>query len=175
MNRFHLRMRSFVACLRYLCLNTFIYGCRFFQSCHRVLESGGILVLLTPNIATFFTAALILLGKMPSSDLHPDSETLLAREEPLPVRSDTLVPDVEADKPVHRHLVVFSFLMLRDYLRMIEFDNVKGFGFGLYPFLIFIQPVLKRIDPFHCHQMVFVVRKCATFVPTSTLTTYSGG
>ena len=41
--------------------------CQFLRETHRVLNEGGTLVILTPNISTFFTAALILMGKMPSS------------------------------------------------------------------------------------------------------------
>jgi hypothetical protein len=129
------------------------------RECHRVLKPGGKLVLLTPNISTYFTAALILMGKMPSSGPHPDSESLLAREEPVRVRSETLRSDVERDTPVHRHFVVFSYRVLKRYLDMLGFADVNGHGFGLYPFPNALQPMLERIDPWHCHQMVFVARK----------------
>jgi len=140
-------------------LEHLLNGCRFMRECHRVLKPGGTLVLLTPNISTYFTAVLILMGKMPSSGPHPDSESLLAREEPVRVRSETLSSDVERDTPVHRHLVVFSYRVLKRYLGMLGFTDVKGHGFGLYPFPKTFQPVLERIDPWHCHQMVFVARK----------------
>ena len=133
--------------------------CRFMKDCHRVLRPGGHLVLLTPNISTYFTAVLILLGKMPSSGPHPDSNELLNKEEIFKVSSEDLKPDAEDDTPVHRHLVVFSFRVLRDYLRMIGFSSVTGYGFGLYPFPNFMQPFLERLDPYHCHQMVFVAKK----------------
>ena len=133
--------------------------CRFLRDCHRVLRPGGQLVLLTPNISTYFTAILILLGKMPSSGPHSDSDELLKKEEIFNVSSEELKPDTEDDTPVHRHLVVFSFRVLRDYLQMVGFSSVTGYGFGLYPFPNFIQPVLERIDPFHCHQMVFLATK----------------
>lgn len=124
-----------------------------------MLQHDGKLVLLTPNISTYFTALLILMGKMPSSGPHPDSDALLKNEELFKVSSDQLQPDTERDTPVHRHLVVFSYRVLRDYLKMIGFVEVRGYGFGLYPFPNFMQPVLERIDPYHCHQMVFVARK----------------
>ena len=133
--------------------------CRFMKECYRVLRPGGRLVILTPNISTYFTAALILMGKMPSSGPHPDSDQLVKAEEIFKVSSDSLAPDTEGDTPVHRHLVVFSYRILRQYLQMIGFSKVAGRGFGLYPFPKFMQPTLEKIDPYHCHQMVFVAQK----------------
>ncbi len=140
-------------------LEHLLNGCRFLSECHRVLRPGGRLVLLTPNISTYFTAALILMGRMPSSGPHPDSDALLKREELFKVSSAQLQPDTERDTPVHRHLVVFSYRVLRQYLAMLRFAEVRGRGFGLYPFPNFLQPLLERIDPYHCHQMVFVAQK----------------
>lgn len=133
--------------------------CRFLKHCHRVLKPGGQLVLLTPNISTYFTMALILVGKMPSSGPHPDSDELLKAEELFKVSSDSLQPDTEGDSPVHRHLVVFSYRVLRQYLATIGFSNVVGRGFGVYPFPRSWQPILERLDRYHCHQMVFVTTK----------------
>lgn len=136
-----------------------LYPCRYMREARRVLAPGGTLVLLTPNISTFFTAALILMGKMPSTGPYPDSDLLLAKEELFRVRTDNLETDADADMPVHRHLVVFSFRVLRSYLEILGFEDIRGYGFGLYPFPNFMQPVLEKIDPYHCHQMVFVARK----------------
>ncbi|MGV1100367.1 methyltransferase domain-containing protein [Thiovibrio sp. JS02] len=140
-------------------LEHLLNGCRFLRECHRVLQPGGKLVLLTPNISTYFTAALILAGKMPSSGPHPDSDALLEREELFKVSNESLLRDTERDTPLHRHLVVFSYRVLRDYLQMLHFSEVRGYGFGLYPFPNILQPLLERIDPYHCHQMVFTARK----------------
>ena len=133
--------------------------CRYLRECHRCLEKGGVLIILTPNISTYFTAALILAGRMPSSGPHPDSDALLKQEELFKVSHESLKPDTETDNPVHRHLVVFSFRVLRSYLKMLGFKDVRGYGYGLYPFPNFMQRPLERIDPYHCHQMVFVARK----------------
>jgi len=133
--------------------------CNFLRESHRCLKPGGTLVVLTPNISTFFTIALLLVGKMPSSGPHPDSDALLKREEIFKVSKEGLEHDAEADTPVHRHLVVFSYRVLKAYLNMLGFRKIEGHGFGLYPFPNFMQKPLERIDPYHCHQMVFVAHK----------------
>lgn len=133
--------------------------CHYLKECYRVLETDGNLIILTPNISTYFTAALILLGKMPSSGPHPDSDLLMKQEELIKVSREGAPMDTEADTPVHRHLIVFSYRVLTSYCRMIGFKEVKGYGYGLYPFPNFMQPVLEKIDPYHCHQMVIVARK----------------
>jgi SAM-dependent methyltransferase len=140
-------------------LEHLLNGCHFMKECHRVLKPGGTLIILTPNISTYFTAILILAGRMPSSGPHPDSNALMQSEEVFKVSSTDLVWDTESDNPVHRHLVVFSFSVLKKYLKLIGFSEVNGYGFGLYPFPNFVQPLVERIDPWHCHQMVFIARK----------------
>ncbi|MGR8934741.1 MAG: class I SAM-dependent methyltransferase [Gammaproteobacteria bacterium] len=140
-------------------LEHLLNGCRFLKECHRTLEKGGKLVLLTPNISTYFTAVLILAGKMPSSGPHPDSNVLMQSEEVFKVSSLSLQWDTETATPVHRHLVVFSFRVLKKYLKMIGFSDVQGYGFGLYPFPNSLQPILEKLDPYHCHQMVFIAYK----------------
>lgn len=49
--------------------------------------------------------------------------------------------------------------MTLNYLELVGFKNVRAYGFGLYPFPIFLQPLLEKIDPYHCHQMVFAATK----------------
>lgn len=140
-------------------LEHLLHPCRYLRESHRVLEPGGTLVVLTPNISTYFTAALILAGRMPSSGPHPDSDALIKREELFKVSSADLQPDTESDNPSHRHLVVFSYRVLKRYLAMLGFEDIRGYGFGVYPFPVCMQPVIERLDPWHSHQMVFVARK----------------
>jgi hypothetical protein len=54
---------------------------------------------------------------------------------------------------------VFSYRVLKKYLSMLGMRKIEGKGFGLYPFPNFMQPVLEKIDPYHCHQMVFTAIK----------------
>jgi SAM-dependent methyltransferase len=133
--------------------------CHYLRECYRCLEKSGTLVLLTPNISTYFTVALLLSGRMPSTGPHPDSDALLKQEELFKVSHESLQPDSETRTPVHRHLIVFSYKALKSYLMMLGFREIEGHGFGLYPFPNFMQNFLERIDPYHCHQMVFVARK----------------
>jgi len=140
-------------------LEHLLNGCHFLKECHRVLKDKGTLILITPNISTYFTIALLLLGKMPSTGPHPDSTALMKGGELFKVSPEEIVPDPESERPVFRHLVVFSYRVLKNYLRIIGFSDVVGRGFGLYPFPNFMQPVLERVDPYHCHQMVFIAKK----------------
>lgn len=96
---------------------------------------------------------------MPSTGPHLDSDQLLKQEELFKVSHEGLQTDTETDTPVHRHLVVFSYRVLMSYFRTLGFREIKGYGFGLYPFPNFMQPILERIDLYHCHQMVIVARK----------------
>lgn len=140
-------------------LEHLINPCSYLKECHRVLKNNGTIVILTPNISTFFTAVLILLGKMPSSGPHPDSDLLNKTEEIIKVSQQDIQPDTESDTPVHRHIIVFSYRVLIKYLKMIGFKDIKGYGFGYYPFPKFIQPLFEKIDPYHCHQMVIIAKK----------------
>lgn len=133
--------------------------CKYLKECKRVLQDTGVLVILTPNISTYFTAFLILIGRMPSSGPHPDSNELVRNGGVYQISSSSFIADPESDNPVHRHLIVFSFRVLRNYLNLLGFKDIKGYGFGLYPFPNFMQSILERLDPYHCHQLVFIARK----------------
>ncbi|MCI5223503.1 MAG: class I SAM-dependent methyltransferase [Candidatus Electrothrix sp. AR4] len=149
---------SFQAVYGLSLLEHLLNGCQWIREVKRVLIPGGKIVVLTPNISTFFTMALLLAGKMPSSGPHPDSEVLQKNEMLFNVR-EMQQADLESDTPVHRHLVVFSYRALQTYLQQLGFVKINGYGFGLYPFPNFLQPLLEKIDPWHCHQMVFSAEK----------------
>ncbi|MCK5716705.1 MAG: methyltransferase domain-containing protein [Thiomargarita sp.] len=143
-------------------LEHLLNGCQWMRESKRILRPNGRLIILTPNISTFFTMALLAVGKMPSSGPHPDSQILLTSEIASIQVSDINNPDVESETPVHRHLVVFSYRVLKKYLELLGFENIRGYGFGLYPFPNFMQTVLEKVDPYHCHQMVFVATKSSS-------------
>lgn len=139
-------------------LEHLLMPCHFLRECKRVLRTNGRLVLLTPNISAYFTAALILAGRMPSSGPHPDSIELLESQELFHV-SENRPTSLAGMTPEHRHLVVFSYLVLRKYLAALGFEVEHAKGYGVYPFPNFLQPLIERIDPYHCHQMVMACRK----------------
>ena len=140
-------------------LEHLLNGCQFIVEARRILKPGGKLVILTPNISTYFTIALLLAGRMPSTGPHPDSNQLIKAAVSLNMKD--IEGMVEGDHPTHRHLVVFSFRTLREFLGLAGFESITGRGFGLYPFPNFLQRPLERLDPWHCHQMVFTARKPA--------------
>lgn len=51
-----LKMTNLPASMRFLFWSTYLNGCYFLRECHRTLKPGGKLILLTPNISTYFTA-----------------------------------------------------------------------------------------------------------------------
>ena len=154
--------------IAYSVLEHLLKPCGFIAECHRVLRPGGALVILTPNIATWFTIAQVLMGGMPSSGPHPDSNWLVASSESVRV-SRIQRDDLATDTPKHRHLVVFSFKVLSRFLVGTGFAIEESRGFGYYPFPRRLQRMLERLDPGRCHQMVFLARKTSTqsFRPTS--------
>lgn len=144
--------------IAYSVLEHLLRPCRFLAECHRALRPGGRLILLTPNISTYFTIWQLLCGRMPSSGPHPDSDELLAAGIKA-VYTTTEREDVSAETPQHRHLVVFSMKVLKHYLGMLGFtvDAVRGFGW--YPAPHFAQSFFEHLDSGHCHQMVIACRK----------------
>lgn len=149
---------SFDCAIAFSVLEHLLMPCSFLDECRRALRPGGRLVILTPNISTYFTALQVLLGRMPSSGPHPDSNRLLESEQPIKL-STVERDDVASETPQHRHLVVFSYAVLRRYLEMSGFEVVAARGFGYYPLPIFMQPLFERLDPWHCHQMVLVAMR----------------
>jgi len=119
--------------------------------------SSGHLVVLTPNISTPFTIFQLLTGRMPSSGPHP-IRTSWSRARARPGCPMFRYRHGSLDLS-YAHMVVFSFRVLRRYLKIAGFSTVRGFAFGLYPFPNFMQPLLEALDPYHCHQMVMIARK----------------
>jgi SAM-dependent methyltransferase len=135
-------------------LEHLINGCKFMQEARRVLKPEGHLILVTPNLSAWFNIFLLALGRMPSSGPHPDSEALLQKNTPIQFQK-AKTSSVEDDLPTDRHLVVFMYRTLRYYLKSLGFRKIEGRAYGYYPFPKFFQPFLEKIDPWHCHQMIF--------------------
>jgi len=139
-------------------LEHLINGCHFLKEASRMLKPGGHLILITPNLSAWFNILLLGIGQMPSSGPHPDSVLLLRKSTPLQFR-EAGISHVEDTYPTDRHLVVFTFKVLRSYLKTLGFKRVTAKAFGVYPFPKFMQPLLEKIDPWHCHQMFFNCQK----------------
>ncbi len=139
-------------------LEHLIHGCRFLKEATRLLKPGGHLILITPNLSAWFNIFLLGIGHMPSSGPHPDSVLLLRKNTPIQFRNAG-VAHVEDSIPTDRHLVVFTYKVLRFYLESLGFEHIIGKAYGIYPFPKFMQPILEKIDPWHCHQMLFNCRK----------------
>ena len=146
--------QSFQCVFGFSVLEHLVNGCRFLQESHRVLKPGGRLVLITPNLSAWFNVFLLASGKMPSSGPHPDSVELIHKNTPVQFR-ETHLPHTAADITLDRHLVVFTYRVLKNYLDSLGFTHVRGWAYGYYPFPKMLQPILERLDPWHCHQMVF--------------------
>ena len=139
-------------------LEHLINGCHYLKEASRLLKPGGNLILITPNLSAWFNILLLGIGHMPSSGPHPDSVYLLRKNTPIQFR-EAGISHVEDTFPTDRHLVVFTFKVLRSYLKTLGFKRVAAKAFGVYPFPKFMQPLLEKIDPWHCHQMLFNCQK----------------
>ena len=139
-------------------LEHLLNGCHFLQEARRLLKPGGHLILITPNLSAWFNILLLGIGRMPSSGPHPDSVLLLRKNTPMQFR-EMGNSHVEDAYPSDRHLVVFTFKVLRSYLINLGFKRVDAKAFGVYPFPIWMQPFVEKIDPWHCHQMLFNCEK----------------
>jgi hypothetical protein len=66
--------------------------------------------------------------------------------------------------------------LLAAYFRNCYRDTMeRAYGHAEPAIVEALQPLLERIDPYHCHQMVFTASRCAISAPTSTLTTCCAG
>ena len=135
-------------------LEHLVNGCHFLKETIRLLKPGGHLILITPNLSAWFNIYLLAIGRMPSSGPHPDSVLLLRKNTPIQF-GKTGVSHVEDAIPTDRHLVVFTYKVLRFYLKSLGFRRIVGTAYGFYPFPKFMQPFLEKLDPWHCHQMLF--------------------
>ena len=135
-------------------LEHLLNGCHFLKEAHRILKPNGRLILITPNLSAWFNVLLLVFGRMPSSGPHPDSEILLKRNRTFRF-GKRRKHHLEEDDPFHRHLVVFTYRTLYDYLNLLGFRKITGRAYGYYPFPPKIQNLFEKLDPWHCHQLLF--------------------
>ena len=135
-------------------LEHLVNGCNFLKETQRVLKPGGRLIIITPNLSAWFNVFLLVIGRMPSSGPHPDSEVLLQMNNFIRNRKATHI-DLEGDTPSDRHLVVFTYRTLYDYLKLLGFRKITAIPYGYYPFPKGMQKIMEKLDPWHCHQLLF--------------------
>ena len=135
-------------------LEHLVNGCNFLKEAQRVLKPKGHLIIITPNLSDWFNVVLLAMGRMPSSGPHPDSEILLQRNNFVRSRKEKHL-DLEGDTPSDRHLVVFTYRTLYDYLKLLGFRRITARAYGYYPFPKIVQQLLEKLDPWHCHQLLF--------------------
>jgi SAM-dependent methyltransferase len=134
-------------------LEHLVNGCHFLKEAHRILKPGGRLILVTPNLSAWFNILLLSIGRMPSSGPHPDSEMLLRKNNLI--QSPKARLDLDGDRPSDRHMVVFTYRTLKDYLGMLGFRKITALTYGYYPFPKSLQRFFEKLDPWHCHQLLF--------------------
>ena len=135
-------------------LEHLINGCNFLKETQRVLKRHGHLIIVTPNLSAWFNVVLLAMGRMPSSGPHPDSKILIKRNNFVRSRKENNLT-LEGDTPSDRHLVVFTYKTLYDYLKLLGFRKISARAYGYYPFPETMQQILQRLDPWHCHQLLF--------------------
>jgi SAM-dependent methyltransferase len=135
-------------------LEHLINGCHFLREAHRVLKPGGHLIIVTPNLSAWFNVFLLAIGRMPSSGPHPDSEILLQLNNMIRNKTGKQL-DLEGDTPSDRHLVVFTYRTLYNYLKLLGFRKITAQPYGYYPFPEMMQKILEKWDPWHCHELLF--------------------
>lgn len=135
-------------------LEHLVNGCHFLKEAHRILKPEGHLILVTPNLSAWFNVLLLAIGRMPSSGPHPDSEILLQKNNLIPSRKKVHL-HLDGDNPPDRHMVVFTYRTLKDYLGMLGFQEITARTYGYYPFPNTLQYFFEKLDPWHCHQLLF--------------------
>lgn len=135
-------------------LEHLVNGCHFLKEAHRILKPEGHLILVTPNLSSWFNVLSLAIGRMPSSGPHPDSEILLRKNNLIQSRKKAHL-DLDGDSPSDRHMVVFTYRTLKDYLGMLGFRKITALAYGYYPFPKISQRFLEKLDPWHCHQLLF--------------------
>jgi SAM-dependent methyltransferase len=135
------------------------------REAHRVLRPGGYLVVATPNLASWHNIFALVLGVQPFSGPNLTSmlESDLGVVRRLHRRAYGLgeAPNegMNAEGPLHRHLVVAAYRSLVRLLVDTGFAVERAQGHGYYPLPAPLARLAARIDPAHAHHLVIKARK----------------
>lgn len=104
----------------------------------RVLKKGGILIIGTPNLASWFNRILLLFGIQPFfTEVSTQDKTLGLKF----TRAFT-----KSRNPLG-HLRVFTYGALRDILELHTFKNIESYGMEFIPFpklILFFDRIISR-------------------------------
>jgi ubiquinone/menaquinone biosynthesis C-methylase UbiE len=131
----------------------------FVREINRVLKPKGILVLDTPNLASWHNIFALLIGIQPFSG--PNITNM--EDADLPIvrdlhRSDHALPEqgenIEHDEQeLTKHIVVIAYRSLKKLVLENGFSILSIRGFGYFPFPPFLAKILQRIDISHTHHV----------------------
>jgi ubiquinone/menaquinone biosynthesis C-methylase UbiE len=131
----------------------------------RVLKPGGYIVLDTPNLASWHNIFALLIGVQPFSGPNittmEDSDVDMVRRMHRSTHglSEEGAFEEHGEKELTRHIVVVAYISLIRLLKSTGLQIEKAYGFGYYPFPVFLARLLQRIDIRHTHHLLIKARK----------------
>jgi len=137
----------------------------FIAETFRVLKPGGILVVDTPNLASWHNIFALIIGIQPFSGPNittmEDSDLDIVRKMHRLTHGLNEEGEFEehSELELTRHIVVIAYTSLKNLLKSVGFRIEKEYGLGYYPFPPFIAHIFQHIDIRHTHHLVMKIRK----------------
>ncbi|MFH1706106.1 MAG: class I SAM-dependent methyltransferase [Patescibacteria group bacterium] len=136
-----------------------LYNTRLFlEECHRCLEPGGQVIILTENLSSWVNVAALVLGWQPFSATNIDGWSL---GNPLVWHLDKLKNEefVKKWQPYSvngtvGHIRVLAFRGLENLLERVGFRKIKVFTRGYLPLFGRLSDFLCQIDKRHGHFLI---------------------